>query len=116
VPVDVALDTSISSSSHPDDEEERASNNIISDLIYFSIGDDENLSEKKEDRANCEETSNNATSNNNATSTGLTDLVVDWSNSVAPAIEKHVFQPTARAFHNLFYTTNDPSYSFVATC
>jgi len=109
---DVALDTtSISSSSHPDDDEERASNNIISNLNNFSIGDDENLSEKKEDRS-CEETSNNATSNNNATGTGLTDLVVDWSNSVAPAIEEHVFQPTARAFHNFFYTTDDPSYSY----
>ena len=109
---DVALDTSISLSSHPpENDEERDSNITIENVNNFSIGDDDNVSETNVDDSGEEELMSNH-STTNATSIGLTELVVDWSNSVAPAIDEHVLQPTARAFHNFFYTTEDTFYSY----
>ena len=41
----------------------------------------------------------------------VTDWAVEWSDwassTVAPAIEEHIVQPTAKALHNFFYTTDD---------
>jgi fluoride ion exporter CrcB/FEX len=37
-------------------------------------------------------------------------VVADWPSAVAPVIDEHVLQPTARAWHNFFYTTTTDEY------
>jgi fluoride ion exporter CrcB/FEX len=102
-----------SSSFEEEDENEDAKN--CSKFVISEDDVDEEALEPATITMHDNSDANNGNSTNEAavSNSALSDWVVDWP-GVAPAIDEHVFQPTARAFHNFFYTTTENSHDGVA--
>jgi hypothetical protein len=103
----------IRSSSSSFEEEEEEDNKEISNaycstkFITAEDADQEALETAAIDAGELKDTVSSSGDREATVSNGpLSDWVVaDWPSVVAPAIDEHVLQPTARALHNFFYTT-----------